>query len=150
MIAVRRALPSDAATAARIIQAGLREYGIVFDPGGRDADVAMFGARDEHDDFVAEADGVPIGIVSVGAHGDPGVAWISKLFVSSAARRSGVGRALMEAAHEAARARGYREVALRTRVVFRDAIRLYEKLGYARRDDPRVLESGDVVLYRAL
>jgi putative acetyltransferase len=144
---IRSATKEDRLIAARIIRGALAEHGIVFEEDGRDADVKAFGSRDDHDDFVAETDGRPVGVVSVGPHGAPGVAWISKLFVAREARRRGVGRALMEAAHAAARARGYREIALRTRVVFLDAIRLYEELGYARRD---VAAAGDVVYYITL
>ncbi len=147
---IRRARAGDAPIAARIIAEALAEHALSFEPGGRDADVRFFGARPDHDDLVAELDGRAVGVVGVGPHGEPGVAWISKLFVDRDARRRGVGRALMEAAHEAARTRGCREVGLRTRLVFREAIRLYESMGYARRDDPRTEGPGDVVYYRAL
>lgn len=147
---IRNATSSDADRAAAIISAALAEHGITFEPDGRDADVKSFGTRADHDDFIAEHDDVAIGVVSVGPHGDPGVAWVSKLFVTRDARSRGVGAALMAAAHEAARLRGYREVGLRTRVAFASAIRLYERLGYVRRPDPRILETGDVVLYRPL
>jgi putative acetyltransferase len=151
-VLVRRATATDAAVAARIIAGALAEYGLSFEPDGRDADVATFGDRAEQDDLVAhdEASGEPLGIASVGPQGDPGMAWISKVFVARAARRRGVGRALLEAAHAAARRRGFREVGLRTRVVFREAIALYESAGYARRDDPAVIAPGDVVYYRRL
>ena len=107
--------------------------------------------KGEQDDLVAvdASSGRAIGVASVGPQGDEGVAWVSKVFVARAARRRGVGRALMNALHDAARARGYREIGLRTRVVFVEAIALYEAHGYARREDPSaVLESGDVVYYR--
>lgn len=156
-VRLRRATAADATAAAAIIAGALAEYGLPFEPAGRDADVATFGAKEEHDDLVAEdveeiAAASPriIGIASVGPQGTDGLAWISKVFVSGDARRRGAGRALLEAAHEAARARGFREVGLRTRVIFVEAIALYESVGYARRDDPAVLEVGDVVYYRAL
>lgn len=150
-LVLRRATPDDAIAAATIIAAALADYGLPYDPDGRDADVATFGSRAEHDDLVAAdaASGRAIGVASIGPQGEEGVAWVSKVFVAKDARRRGAGRALMNALHEAARARGYREIGLRTRVVFREAIALYEAHGYARRDDPSaVLESGDVVYYR--
>lgn len=153
MLILRRATPADAAEAARIIAAALAEYGLPFDPEGRDADVATFGAKEDHDDYVAVArgeDGRVIGVASVGPQGHEGVAWISKIFVAKDARRRGAGRALLEAAHQAARARGFREVGLRTRVIFREAIALYESVGYARREDPAAIEAGDLVYYRAV
>lgn len=151
MAPLRRATPADAAEAARVIAAALLDYGIHFDPDGRDADVALFGSRPDHDDLVAEDAGVVIGVASVGPHGDPGVAWVSKVFVARAARGRGIGRALLEAAHTAARARGYREVRLRTRIVFVEAIKLYEAFGYTRTSEgAAVLETGDAVYARSL
>ncbi len=149
---VRRASATDAATAATIIAEALAEYRLPFEPDGRDADVATFGSKAEHDDFVAEdrATGRALGVASVGPQGDEGLAWISKVFVTKEARRRGVGRALLEAAHAAARSRGYREVALRTRVIFREAIALYESAGYEPRSDPAATSPGDVVYYRPL
>lgn len=79
------------------------------------------------------------------------MAWISKLFVARHARRAGVGRSLLRTAHEAARARGYRRVGLRTRVVFREAIALYTSEGYRPfRRDASGLENGDLVFFREL
>ena len=149
---VRRATARDAATAATIIAAALAEYGLAFDPDGRDADVATFGSKPDHDDLVAEelTTGQAVGVASVGPQGDEGVAWISKVFVTRDARRRGVGRALLCAAHSAARSRGFREVGLRTRVIFREAIALYETAGYAKRSDPAALSPGDVVYYLRL
>ena len=151
MLALRRATGADAGEAARIIAAALAEYGLPFEPEGRDADVATFGAKPEHDDLVAEDDGRVIGVASIGPQGAEGVAWISKVFVAREARRRGAGRNLLEAAHAAAHARGFREVGLRTRIIFIGAIALYEARGYVRRDDPaRTLTTGDLVLYRPL
>ncbi len=150
MLTLRRAQPADSVHAARIIGNALAEYGLPFEPQGRDADVATFGSRSDHDDLVAEDDGVVLGVASVGPQGAPGVAWVSKVFVAKEARRRGVARALMEHVHDAARARGYRDIWLRTRVVFVEAIALYEAFGYVRREDPAALSPGDVVYYRAL
>lgn len=147
---LRVAHAGDVAHAARIIAAALAEHGLPFEPEGRDADVAMFGRRPDTDDLVAETAGTVVGVVSIGPHGDDGVAWVSKLFVDKAARGRGIGRTLLEAAHEAARRRGYAHVGLRTRRVFTEAIALYESAGYTRRGDPIAQEPGDVVYYRQL
>jgi putative acetyltransferase len=149
---VRAATERDVGAAATIIAAALAEYGLPFEPDGRDADVASFGSKPEHDDLVAEdpTTGQALGVASVGPQGDEGVAWISKVFVAKGARRRGVGRALLEAAHSAAQRRGFREVGLRTRVIFREAIALYESAGYEKRSDPAAIAPGDVVYYRRL
>lgn len=149
--ALRRATGADAGAAAHVIESALADYGIRFDPDGRDADVKTFGEKPDVDDVVAEIDGAVVGVGSVGPHGEEGVAWISKVFVLRSARGRGLGRGLCDALHDAARARGYREVRLRTRVVFREAIALYESLGYVRTSEgARVLESGDAVYARLL
>jgi GNAT superfamily N-acetyltransferase len=51
--------------------------------------------------------------------------------VLEAHRRAGVGRALMDAAHAWARARGVGEVELSVHAANRDALAFYERLGYA-------------------
>jgi putative acetyltransferase len=150
MLTIRRATAADAPAAARIIGEALAEYGLPFEPEGRDADVATFGAKPDHEDLVAEVDGVPQGVASIGPQGAPEVAWVSKVFVARAARRRGAGRALLDHLHAAAHARGYREVGLRTRLVFVEAIALYEAFGYRRREDPAAIAPGDVVYYRSL
>lgn len=150
-VRIRRAAPFDAEVAAAIIAAALAEHGLPFEPTGRDADVAAFGARADHDDLVAVGDeGRAIGIVSVGPHGAPGVAWISKLFVAKSARQRGIGRALLHHAEDAARSRGFRSVGLRSRTVFRAALALYESEGYVVRDEGPRLSPGDVVYFRPL
>ena len=55
---------------------------------------------------------------------------LNDLFVDPAARRSGVGRALLEAAHAFARGQGAVRVTLETAVDNRAAQALYESLGY--------------------
>jgi putative acetyltransferase len=147
---LRRATADDAAAAARIIASALAEHELPFEPEGRDADVATFGAKDDVRDLVAEIDGVVVGVVSVGAQDTPGVAWVSKLFVEKSARGNGIGRALLSAAHDAARTAGFHTVGLRTRRIFTEALGLYAAEGYRPREDPRVIEEGDVVMYRSL
>ena len=57
---------------------------------------------------------------------------LNDLFVDPAARRGGVGRALLEAAHAFARSQGAVRVSLETAVDNATAQRLYEAVGYAR------------------
>lgn len=147
---LRRATPADATDAARIIAAALAEHALPFEPEGRDADVATFGAKPGVRDLVAEVDGAVVGVVSVGPQDAPGVAWLSKLFVAKSARGNGIGRALLHAAHDAARADGFASIGLRTRKIFSEALGLYAAEGYEPRSDPRVIEPGDVVMVRSL
>lgn len=148
-VLIRPATPADVPAATHIIAAALAEYGLPFEPEGRDADVRLFGTRSDHHDLVGVAASGPIGIASVGPHGDEGVAWVSKVFVAREARGRGVGRALLRAVHDAARAEGYRRIGLRTRAVFRAAIALYTSEGYLAQASASS-ETGDFVLFRDL
>ncbi len=57
---------------------------------------------------------------------------LNDLFVDPAARRSGVGRALLEAAHAFARSQGAVRISLETAIDNATAQRLYEAVGYVR------------------
>ena len=133
---LRRALPSDVPAACNIVFGSLEAFGITPAPGGRDSDIFAFGSRPSHDDWVFELPRdkgerpLVVGMIALGPH--EGGGWISKLFVSARARRLGVGRALLERAVESARERGYTRVGLRTRAIFVDAVRLYERSGFIR------------------
>jgi ribosomal protein S18 acetylase RimI-like enzyme len=72
--------------------------------------------------------GAAVGLGNLGVRGED--AWIGGVGVVTAARRSGIGEALMRALHEQARERGIRRVWLE--VIFENAgaFALYEKLGY--------------------
>lgn len=156
---LRRATPADIAAIEGLIGDALAEHGLPFDPTGRDADVKLIGARSDHDDLVATStDGRIVGVASVGPHGTPRIAWISKVFVARGERRRGLGRALLDAMHAAARVRGCTRVGLRTRVIFHDAIRLYVASGYtldprsrgARTNTASNADADDLVYYRDL
>jgi GNAT superfamily N-acetyltransferase len=77
---------------------------------------------------IAFRDGEPAGLGNLGVRGED--AWIGGVGVVTAARRSGVGEALMRALHEQARERGVRRVWLEVIVENTGALALYEKLGY--------------------
>ena len=69
-----------------------------------------------------------LGLVNLGLRGRD--AWIGGLGVVPSERRRGIGQRLMEAVHEEARARGVERVWLEVIVENRQAIALYEALGY--------------------
>lgn len=77
---------------------------------------------------VAYREGEAIGLGNLGIRGED--AWIGGVGVVPAARRSGVGEALMRALHEQAQERGVRRVWLEVIVENSAAFALYEKLGY--------------------
>jgi GNAT superfamily N-acetyltransferase len=77
---------------------------------------------------IAYRDGEPVGLANLGVRGDEG--WVGGVGVVASARRTGVGRTLMDALHDEARARGVRHVWLEVIVDNTGAFALYEKLGY--------------------
>jgi GNAT superfamily N-acetyltransferase len=77
---------------------------------------------------IAFRDGEPVGLGNLGVRGED--AWIGGVGVVTAARRTGVGEALMRSLHEQARERGIRRVWLEVIVENTAAFALYEKLGY--------------------
>ena len=62
--------------------------------------------------------------------------WLEDIFVEEAARGSGAGRALMEAAFERARARGCVRMELDVNEANAAALSLYESLGFESWSDP--------------
>ena len=73
-------------------------------------------------------EGEAVGLGNLGVRGED--AWIGGVGVVPAARRSGVGEALMHALHQEARKRGVRRVWLEVIVENTGAFALYERLGY--------------------
>jgi GNAT superfamily N-acetyltransferase len=93
--------------------------------------LAFMEAAFDHDldaSRIAYRDSEPVGLGNLGLRGED--AWIGGVGVVSAARRSGIGEALMRALHEEARERGVRRVWLEVIVENTPAFALYEKLGY--------------------
>jgi len=77
---------------------------------------------------VGMREGEAVGLANLAIRGDEG--WIAGVGVVSAARRAGIGEALMRAVHEEARARGLNRVWLEVIVENTSAFALYGKLGY--------------------
>jgi GNAT superfamily N-acetyltransferase len=85
---------------------------------------------------VAFRDGEPVGFANLAVRGDEG--WLGGVGVVLSARRSGIGRVLMDAIHEQARERGLKRVWLEVIVENTGAFALYEKLGYRTTQDVEV------------
>ena len=77
---------------------------------------------------VAWRDGVPVGVAMLGVRGTRG--WVGGMGVVAAARRAGVGRLLMRALLDEARAAGVRELFLEVLEQNTGARALYEELGF--------------------
>lgn len=92
-------------------------------------------AADGHALLVADESGSVKGLLHVFARPaleKPPEAVVQAMAVAEGARRSGIGRALLSAAEEWARARGFSSVALYSQVERDDAHAFYQELGYAR------------------
>ena len=79
--------------------------------------------------FIAEDDGVAAGCVGL-REVDRGTAEMKRLYVRSAWRGRGLGRALAQAAIAAARAAGYRRIVLDSLPKMREARELYRSLDF--------------------
>jgi GNAT superfamily N-acetyltransferase len=128
-IEIRAARPQDGDTVRRFVLATFAEYGMEADLEGVDSEILRFGEHGEHvDEFVALADGEPVGSVVVSPSERGG--WLSKFFVDRRYRGFGIGRRLLARAVDAAVRRGYSRLDLDTRAFFLEAIHLYEATGW--------------------
>ena len=141
---IRPATPEDAEEVARL----WTEAYVTSRPGGRAdpysaSDFAV--SSSEGEAFVADEEGVVLGVVVLyapgteGRHvGRPGEAELSRLAVSTHWRRNGIGGRLVGHCEERARSDGWEAIALWSRPWQTAAHRLYERCGYRRapeRDD---------------
>jgi 2-hydroxychromene-2-carboxylate isomerase/GNAT superfamily N-acetyltransferase len=151
-LVLRSARPEDALRAQQIVFGSLRAYGIEPEPEGLDADVMTFG-QDQGDGaaeiIAASENGLVIGLVVLTPRRED-VGYLSKLFVDVAHRGRGAGRALLAAAVEEARRRGYRRIELQTRSIFSEAVHLYESTGWHRGPTPDPIRGPDRTYWLAL
>ena len=114
---------------AALFTRGYEGYSIPFQV---DADTVRFMVRtfdlDPTASRVALRQGEPVGLANLGIRDGRG--WVGGVGVVASEHRHGVGRALMEALHDEARARGIGVLRLEVIEDNDGAIRLYEQLGY--------------------
>src|SRR4051794_24561872 len=84
--------------------------------------------------LVAEVDGEPIGSAILTPYGEQEIK-LSKLFLKPEFRGLGLGREMLARAEAEGRERGYRRISLRTRALYVEAVRLYERAGWTRGPD---------------
>jgi GNAT superfamily N-acetyltransferase len=95
-------------------------------------------ADEDHALLVVQVDAEPVGFAHVAVRDTPGipllvprrVAMVDDVVIKSSHRRVGLGRALMERAHQWARAKGASEIQLTVYEFNRPAIDFYHALGY--------------------
>lgn len=116
---------------------GANKPGTVFTDPTTDNLYGLFQAPKSHY-FVAELDGKIVGGCGIyPTEGMPdGCTELVKLYVSSAARGTGIGKLLMEMSCEQARKEGYGEIYLETLPELHIAVGLYEHVGFEYLDKP--------------
>ncbi len=104
-------------------------------PPGRDELAAIVGSADSAL-FVARVGGRIAGTLTLATYRIPtGLkAWIEDVVVDDAARGHGVGEAISRAAIDEARRRGAKDISLSSRPQRESANRLYQRIGFERRD----------------
>ena len=96
--------------------------------------------------FLAEADGRPVGMMMLEPFGN-GVAEPFKFGVLEAYRNRGMGRALMEATIDAARAMGVRTLVLTSHHSLKAALHIYESYGFRYEEHDHVaFELSDIAM----
>ncbi|HEY2957620.1 MAG TPA: GNAT family N-acetyltransferase [Actinomycetota bacterium] len=127
-VALRRALPSDAAPVAELVDAAYRHYveRIGRKPGPMTADYAQV-IRDHHV-TVAERDGAVEGVIVLRVT-DEGFL-VDNVAVHPSRRGKGLGRALLDHAESEARRAGFDAVYLYTHERMTENLALYSRIGY--------------------
>jgi len=135
---IRPAAADDRNSALAIAAAGMREFGVEPEFDTLDADLALIGTAHARlvAGLVAERDGMVCGCIVVTRSGDDGSGKLSGFYVDPASRGHGIGRALLRAALQAARAAGLLQLTLLTWEHMHAARALYEASGWVRIDDP--------------
>ena len=100
--------------------------------------------------FLAEADGRPVGMMMLEPFGN-GVAEPFKFGVLEAYRNHGIGKALMEATIDAARAMGVRTLVLTSHHSLKAALHIYESYGFRYEEHDHVaFELSDIAMKKEL
>lgn len=144
-IKIREATHQDHDAIRQMIFDVLKEYNVAADPLGDDSDATEFGLNADRVYLVADIDGQPGGsaiLTEVAA----GTFKLSKLFLPKKHRGKGIGRKLLDASVAHVRKAKGKEIYLRTRDSYREAIRLYDRSGWIRHPE-EVAPPGPPVKY---
>ena len=142
-VTVRRAHPSEYAEIGRLTVAAYRANGMIPEGSGYEAHLADAAARAADAELLAAVrGGRVVGAVAFCRHGNryaelsqPGESEFRMLAVDPAARQAGIGRALVSAVLDRARAYGDSAVVLSTPDIALAAQRLYASLGFVRQPE---------------
>src|SRR5215471_3903682 len=136
--AIRVSCVEDARAIAGVLQAAFAEYKSLYTPEGYGATTPREGEIrsrfDQGPTWVATCEGVIVGTVSVVPKDDS--LYLRSMAIVPAARGLQIGERLLTEIEDFAIAEGYRRLFLSTTPFLHRAIRLYEKLGFERNDEP--------------
>lgn len=127
---IRPAEAGDAPAIVALVHGVLREYGLVPEPDGIDADLPRVVEAYAGGEFVVVVkDGQIVGTAGL-MPVDEATLDLRKMYLVPAARGLGLGRFLLERAIGLARARGCRRLSLETHSNLKEAIALYRAHGF--------------------
>lgn len=130
---LRPAVAADSAAVRNLVFRVLREYGLVPSPADTDADLEdleqSYSAAGGWFAVVEAADGQVVGCAGLLPVTGTAVE-LRKMYLAPDVRGRGLGRALLAAALQEAKRRGFGRVTLETATVLREAVRLYESAGF--------------------
>jgi putative acetyltransferase len=134
---IRPVRAGDVAAVLALVRTTLAEFGLGLGEGA-DSDALLANLPGSYADaggafFVAELGGALVGTAGLARLGNSDFE-LQKMFLSPATRGKGVGRKLLTACLDVARAAGARRVVLDTNSRMTDAIAFYEKSGFVRDD----------------
>lgn len=140
---LRRLAPGDNAAIARVIRQVSAEYGLTADKGYTVADpnldeLYQLYCQPGHAFWVVEYKGEIVGGGGMAplSCGQPGVCELQKMYFTPVARGKGLAKKLALLAMDHAREQGFKQCYLETTAFLKEAIRLYEHLGFVHIDHP--------------
>jgi len=149
-LVLRRATNSDSESVKALVWQVLREYGMEPDPAHADRGLDHIETSFEGGGLWLVLDGVTlVGTVGLVAVSDK-ICELTKMFLTPAARGKGLGRALLLAVLQEARARGYRLMELETDTSLKEAVQLYRRHGFVQIEHPNTVQRCNMVMHLTL
>lgn len=149
-LVLRRATNADSETVKTLVWQVLREYGMEPDPAHADRGLDHIESSFEGGGlWLVFDDEALTGTVGLVAKSDT-ICELTKMFLAPAARGKGLGRALLVAVLDEARARGYRVMELETDTSLKEAVQLYRRHGFVQIEQPNSVRRCNTVMHLTL
>ena len=130
---IRPASNADAARISELVSRVLAEFGLEFDPGATDSDLAdiegEYFDRGGLFEVIDDADGQILGTYGLWPI-DHAAVELRKMYFAKEIRGRGLGRKLLNRAVTRARELGFSRIYLETAAVLEGAVKLYESFGF--------------------